>query len=469
VEISSTANQAEWARVDFIEFRPAGSLPRDGTAAGETLSGGAGHELLRGLGGDDRLVGGGGNDTLIGGTGRDTLVGGEGSDTASFAGSASGVRADLALGLAAHVTRLMPLGDSITLGRTESKTGFVSGGYRPVLWDLLGETGVSFDYVGPNDNPVAGLPDGHHAGFAGETIDNLDGRDNGLVATYRPDVTLLLAGTNDTRTDSVATMLTELRALLTSLTQAAPDMLLLVATIPPIDPAEQSAERVAKVSPYNAGVADLVAEFAAAGRKIGFVDMRGLTLADISDTDVDNGLHPNDQGYAKIAQWWEQALAAHTDPVLGTLDTNVDVLEGIENLTGTSFADQLSGNGGANTLEGGAGADLLRGNGGADAFVFRTPGEGGDTIADFSRAQGDKVVIAAGGFGAGLAPGALPASAFASGTSPVAPSAATRFFYETDAGALWWDQDGSGAVQPVKLVTLTNAPAFDANDIFLIA
>jgi Ca2+-binding RTX toxin-like protein len=51
-----------------------------GTAAGDTLTGGAGADLIFGEGGNDRLTGGAGRDTISGGDGADVLVGGRGAD-----------------------------------------------------------------------------------------------------------------------------------------------------------------------------------------------------------------------------------------------------------------------------------------------------------------------------------------------------------------------------------------------------
>ncbi len=58
-----------------------------------------------------------------------------------------------------------------------------------------------------------------------------------------------------------------------------------------------------------------------------------------------------------------------TTPVLFTGDA------GNNSVTGTEFADILSG---------GSGADILTGGSGADLFVYKTAGEGGDTITDFT-------------------------------------------------------------------------------------
>jgi len=47
-----------------------------------------------------------------------------------------------------------------------------------------------------------------------------------------------------------------------------------------------------------------------------------------------------------------------------------DTLVGINNATGSSFADTLTGNSSANTLDGGGGADTLAGGAGNDTYVF---------------------------------------------------------------------------------------------------
>ncbi|WP_225026319.1 Hint domain-containing protein [Xinfangfangia pollutisoli] len=66
-------------------------------------------------------------------------------------------------------------------------------------------------------------------------------------------------------------------------------------------------------------------------------------------------------------------------------DAQGDVLSGIEQVTGTDFADTLTGDGAANTLDGGAGDDLLSGGSGSDALYG---GAGNDTLTGGSGSDG---------------------------------------------------------------------------------
>lgn len=78
-----------------------------------------------------------------------------------------------------------------------------------------------------------------------------------------------------------------------------------------------------------------------------------------------------------------------------------ETLISIENVTGSSGDDVLIGTNGANRLQGAGGFDELTGGGGADQFVFSRAQDaaisqtGFDLVTDFSRAQGDKIVLTA--------------------------------------------------------------------------
>lgn len=79
-------------------------------------------------------------------------------------------------------------------------------------------------------------------------------------------------------------------------------------------------------------------------------------------------------------------------------DAQGDTLRGIENLTGSAFADSLTGDAGANLLDGGAGADRLDGGAGTDTASYARSasavsvdlaagtGSGGDAEGDTLRA-----------------------------------------------------------------------------------
>ncbi|MCC3531191.1 MAG: calcium-binding protein [Microcoleus sp. PH2017_21_RUC_O_A] len=91
-----------------------------------------------------------------------------------------------------------------------------------------------------------------------------------------------------------------------------------------------------------------------------------------------------------------------TTPVLFTGNSTV-----ANNVTGTEFADILNGGGGADTIAGGGGADtitgaggadILTGGSGADIFAFKAPGEGTDSITDFTFGT-DKLQFTANAFG----------------------------------------------------------------------
>ena len=78
-------------------------------------------------------------------------------------------------------------------------------------------------------------------------------------------------------------------------------------------------------------------------------------------------------------------------------DAAGDSLTGVENLTGSAYADSLTGDGGANTILGGAGADTVSGGGGNDALF------GGDGTANLFGGDGNDALY--GGAGSDLLTG----------------------------------------------------------------
>jgi serralysin len=136
------------------------------------------------------------------------------------------------------------------------------------------------------------------------------------------------------------------------------------------------------------------------------------------------------------------------------------------NLTGNGFGQLVSGNAGANRIDGGGGADNLEGLGGVDLFLFTTALGGGniDTILDY-QAGLENIYLDDAVF-TGLAPGALSAGAFRTGTT--AQDADDRILYDTTTGALYFDSDGVGGNAAVQFAIVTGAPTLSALDFTVI-
>lgn len=364
----------------------------------------------------------------------DLFIGTDAVDIVSYAGASRAVYADLSAGSAYHLLKVMPLGDSITYGVIGSTVDTESGGYRTYLQERLNADGVSVDFVGPMQNgPVDIDPD--HAGFRGYTINQLDEIDSQLLAASKPDVVLLMAGTNDSAKDTSTTMIADLRSLIVSITDQDPNMVLFVASVPPVRVGQQSQTRADRVDAYNDKIPGLIADLAADGINVFFVDTRELTAADISAPPTDSGLHPNASGYSKITDSWLAALTEHLGLAQGVIGSDQDRFQSIEGVTGSSYDDVLLGDASANVfsggagddhqdgeagddvlnggaghdlLTGGAGSDTLFGDAGSDVFFYGDAGSGGaDRIADL---DADDFIVTTAAFRDGNSDGIIAAS-----------------------------------------------------------
>ncbi|KIQ69272.1 GDSL-type esterase/lipase family protein [Wenxinia marina] len=314
--------------------------------------------------------------------------------------------ADLESGNGYLVPRIMPLGDSITYG-VVGANDTESGGYRTFLARRLDGAGIAVDFVGSQSNGPDDI-DNDHEGRRGWSINLLDEASDSIVAAADPDAIMLMAGTNDTSTDTPEIMIADLRSLIISLSEAATEAVILVSSIPPIIAELKGEDRSATADAFNALLPDLIAELAAAGINVAYVDMSSLTETDISRPPVDSGLHPNQAGYEHIADLWHQALEDNLGLDSNGIGSRLD-LAGLTDLQGSALGDRLAGDvrsnilagfGGADTLDGrggddtiigGTGDDVLLGGTGIDLFVFRD-GDGVDTIGDFKAGSGGEVL-----------------------------------------------------------------------------
>ena len=135
-------------------------------------------------------------------------------------------------------------------------------------------------------------------------------------------------------------------------------------------------------------------------------------------------------------------------------DAGKDILRGgagKDTLIGGAGKDILRGGAGKDILIGGAGKDILRGGAGKDIFAFSHSNQLGDKITDFA-VQDDIFAFSASGFKGITTMGIVKSKMFTIGTS--ASSRSHRFIYHASNGDLFYDSDGVGNSQQVKLAKL---------------
>ncbi|KAJ7848883.1 lipolytic enzyme [Mycena leptocephala] len=160
------------------------------------------------------------------------------------------------------------LGDSITFG-LESSDG---NGYRNVLHNLL-SPGNTVDFIGSLKSGT--MADNDNEGHSGFTIAQIQtASTNAAALPARPNVILLMAGTNDVFGGSISTAPGRLSTLIDSIFAACPDAALVVATLTPL-PSGQAA-----VDTYNQAVTQLVATRKAAGQHILLASMASVLASD---------------------------------------------------------------------------------------------------------------------------------------------------------------------------------------------
>lgn len=152
-------------------------------------------------------------------------------------------------------------------------------------------------------------------------------------------------------------------------------------------------------------------------------------------------------------------------------NNNLEGAAGNDSLIGGAGADNLVGGAGNDTLTGGIGADRLTGGAGADRFFFTDPLEGADRITDFTKQQGDKILLSSETFAVKVLtprnsslsdPIQLDSRLFVLGNR--AQDSNDRLIYNKTNGKLFYDADGTGSMAKVHLATFENKPTLGAGD-----
>ena len=246
----------------------AGGADTGGTAAGGSSTGGAAT---------------GGAETGGADTGGSTGVGGQSSGYCT----------------AGQTCRISPLGDSITEGIN------MPGAYRIELFRLATEAGKDITFVGTRSNgpneQIAGKPfPKAHEGTSGISIEGLQSVVEGGALTrddVQPNIILLHIGTNNMYGSHPAQPAELLPSLLDEIIAACPDALLVVAQIIPYNGVES----------YNAAIPEIVQQKAQAGAHIMMVDQ----YTDFPNSELADGVHPNEAGYERMARVWYDAVSEY--------------------------------------------------------------------------------------------------------------------------------------------------------------
>ncbi|AUG77700.1 hypothetical protein CFP65_2887 [Kitasatospora sp. MMS16-BH015] len=198
------------------------------------------------------------------------------------------------------VLRVLPLGDSITAGY-RSSTG---NGYRgPLLDRVAQQSRYAVDFVGSLRGGT--MADCNHEGHSTYVIDGISSGVDGWIAQARPDVVLLHLGINDLNNGlDTAHAADRAEALVDRIFADKPGVTVIMQGLVPTTPGDPvKAGMRGLIDQYNGALRAWEPGEQQAGKKFRFVDAPELASGEMAD-----GLHPNDLGYARLAQNFYPAL-----------------------------------------------------------------------------------------------------------------------------------------------------------------
>ncbi len=194
--------------------------------------------------------------------------------------------------------RVMPIGDSITEGY-QSSPGQFGNGYRYPLQQDIQNMGQMIQFVGDQSDGTMNNP--QNEGFSAKEIAYIASQAVPSAASWRPNVALILAGTNDVNgNDDIANAPGRLDSMINGLFNSAPDATMLVAGLPPsFDTAFNS-----NLQAFNVSVRALVSQRQNSGQHVEYVDMSNLD----PNADKADALHPNPAGYQIMGNNFASAI-----------------------------------------------------------------------------------------------------------------------------------------------------------------
>jgi hypothetical protein len=276
---------------------------RGGTAGNAGAS--AGSSNTAGIGGMAAAAG-----AATGGAGASGSAGASGASGGAASGGMAGAGANAGGGAGGggfrpcptngDPCRILPFGDSITDG-----VGVSGGGsYRIELFRKALDAGKDITFTGGLMNGpqmVDGSPfPRQHEGHSGWKIAALQPLIPAPAFEPLPHIVLLHIGTNDiAQNDNLSQAPMRLGALIDDIVDTAPDALVVVAKIIPLSLGGGGA-----IDTYNDAIPGIVQARASSGKHVILVDQN----TGFPDNELADGVHPNAQGYARMAGVWWTAI-----------------------------------------------------------------------------------------------------------------------------------------------------------------
>jgi lysophospholipase L1-like esterase len=207
-----------------------------------------------------------------------------------------------------RAVRIMPLGDSITEGRSGDAT------WRYWLQKRLEAEGCLVDYVGSRRGVLQGGPrfsdfDPDHEGHWGWTTTEVMAKIDRWAADARPAIVLIHLGTNDLGGEPER-IAANLATIVAALRRASPRVEIYVARLIPL--ARAPAELMERT---NDAIARMATELDRPDSRLVVVDQ--YTGFD-PRTDTYDGVHPNESGEKKMAARWLEAMRGGLDCLRAT-------------------------------------------------------------------------------------------------------------------------------------------------------
>lgn len=194
----------------------------------------------------------------------------------------------------------MPVGGSVTYGVGSSD----QNGYRKTLLELLNEHGYLIRMVG--SRKTGAFSNNEHEGWRGQRIDQIETKARLSADKLHPHIFTVNAGSNDCLQDyRLQETMNRLSSLLETLWKASPGSTVILSSLL----RNQDIAISTRITTINKEMALLARSKELERNRIIFVDMQGSDGPLLEDFGED-GTHPNDIGYSKMAYVWFHGIQA---------------------------------------------------------------------------------------------------------------------------------------------------------------